>query len=111
MVIFKKPWIFFAAFGLGLFLDLLDLRNIGYTSLILAIFVFVIWLYERKFETQTISFVFIATFFGSIIYLMVFGYHMVFLQAFINALVAVVIFRVIPNLFRDPTLNKTEMLK
>ena len=50
-VLFKKSWVFFLALGLGLFLDLIMIRPLGYTSLVLAIFVFLIRLYERKFET------------------------------------------------------------
>ena len=92
-VLFKKSWVFFAAFLLGLLLDLFGLRSLGYTSLILAIFIFIIGLYERKFETQTVTFVFFTTFLGSLIYLMIFGYQMVFLQALINALLAVLFFK------------------
>lgn len=94
-VLFKKSWVFFVAFFLGLFLDLILIRPLGYTGLVFTIFVFLIWLYERKFETQTLTFVFFATFIGSIFYLWLFGYRMVFLQAFITALSAIVLFVVI----------------
>ena len=92
-VLFKKSWVFFAAFILGLFLDLFLLRPLAQTSLFFVLFVFIIWLYERKFETQTFAFVFAATFLESLIYLMIFGYQMIFLQAFINALLAVLFFK------------------
>jgi len=91
--LFKKSWVFFAAFLLGLFLDLTLIRPLGYTSLMFAIFVFILFLYERKFETQTLTFVFLSTFLGSLIYLMIFGYQMIFLQAFINALLAIIFFK------------------
>lgn len=100
-VLLKKNWIFFIAFGLGLYLDLISINHLGYTGLMFAIFVFLIRLYERKFETQTIAFVLISTFLGSIFYLWLFGYQMVFLQAIINALVAVVFFRVILSKAKD----------
>lgn len=92
-VLFKKSWVFFAGFLLGLFLDLFLLRILGYTSLVFTIFVFLIWLYERKFETQSITFVFSATFLGSIIYLMVFGYNNILIQSFINAVIGVLLFK------------------
>ena len=92
-VLFKKSWMFFLAFGLGLFLDLISIRVLGSSSLVLAIFVFILFLYERKFEIQTVAFVFISTFLGSIFYLWSFEYQMVFLQAFINALLTAMFFQ------------------
>lgn len=92
-VIFKKSWVFFAAFLLGLFLDLALIRPLGYTSLIFTILVFLIRLYERKFEIETITFVFFAAFLGSLIYLMIFDYSNVFLQSLISALIGVLLFK------------------
>ena len=94
-VMFKKSWVFFAALGLGLFLDLISIRHWGYTGLIFVIFVFLIRLYERKFETQTATFVFIATFLGSLIYLRIFDYQQVFLQSLINSLFAILFFKLL----------------
>lgn len=94
-VIFKKPWIFFIAFLLGLFLDLFLLRSLGQTGLILSIFILIITLYERKFEAQTLAFVFFTTFLGSFIYLMIFGYNNVLVQSLITALVAVLLFKIL----------------
>jgi len=92
-VVFRKSWVFFLAFGLGLFLDLIAIRPLGYTSLVLTIFVFLIRLYERKFETQTTAFVFILSFLGSLIYLKVFDYQQIFLQSLINSLLTVLFFQ------------------
>lgn len=92
-VLSKKSWVFFAAFLLGLFLDLMLVRPLGYTSLMFAVLVFVIGLYERKFETQTLTFVFISTFLGSIIYLIIFEYNNILLQAFANSLLAILLFK------------------
>jgi hypothetical protein len=110
-VLFRKSWVFFLAFAIGLFLDLITMRPLGQASLVLTIFVFLLFLYERKFETGTVVFIFLSTFLGDLFYLWLFGYNQVLVQAFISALVTVVFFRVILNLFQDPTLNKTEMLK
>jgi hypothetical protein len=92
-VIFKKSWVFFLAFGLGLFLDLTAIRLLGYSSLILTILVFILFLYERKFETGTTVFVFISTFLGSLIYLMIFGYQEIFLQALVNSMLTILFFK------------------
>lgn len=104
-VIFRKPWVFFAGFLLGLLFDLFFVRSLGLTGLILTFIVFLVLLYERKFETQTLTFVFVLTFLGSLIYLWFFKYEMVFIQAFINALLSVLLFRVMLNSFQH--LNKT----
>lgn len=92
-VLFKKSRVFFLALGLGLFLDLISIRTLGYTSLILIIFVFLIRLYERKFETQTTLFVFISTFLGSLVYLKIFNYQQIFLQSLINSFLAILFFK------------------
>ncbi|MFH1833370.1 MAG: hypothetical protein ABH816_04410 [Candidatus Levyibacteriota bacterium] len=91
-VFFRKSWVFFLALGLGLFLDLAMIRPLGYTSLILVIFAFVLFLYERKFETQTATFVFISTFLGSLIYLILFENNNILIQAFISAIFGVFAF-------------------
>lgn len=98
-VIFRKPWVFFAAFLGGLVLDLFFLRHLGQTPIILTLFIFVISLYERKFETQTLSFVFISSFLGSFIYLMIFGYNNVLVQSLVSALVAVLLFKIFNSKF------------
>jgi len=92
-VIFKKSWVFFAALAIGLLLDLVNIRPLGYTSLAFTIFVFLIRLYERKFETQTFAFVFIATFLGSLIYLLLFSYNQAFMQSFVNAVIGILLFK------------------
>lgn len=92
-VIFRKPWVFFAAFILGLFLDLSLLAPLGQTSLLFAVFIFTLFLYERKFETQTLTFVFFTTFLGSLTYLKVFGYNDILLQSFVSAVFAVLLFK------------------
>ncbi len=100
-VIFRKPWVFFAGLFLGLVLDLFSLRTLGQTPLMFTLFIFIVNLYERKFETQTLSFVFFTTFLGSFFYLWFFGYQMIFIQAFINALLSVLLFRVILSKAKD----------
>ena len=92
-VIFRESWVFFAAFLLGLYLDLILIKPLGYTSLMLTVFVFLIRLYERKFETQTISFVLLSSFLGSLIYLKVFGYSNILAQSLVSSLLAILLFK------------------
>lgn len=97
-VVFKKSWVFFLALGLGLFLDLITIRALGYTALVLVIFVFLIRLYERKFETRTAAFVFISTFLGSLAYLRIFDYQQILLQSLLSSLFAVLLFKIFGRL-------------
>ena len=94
-VFFRKSWVFFAAFGIGLLLDLFFLRDLGSTALMLIFFVLLIHLYERKFETRTIVFVFVSSFLGSFFYLQVFGYQQILMQSFADSLLAVLLFKIL----------------
>lgn len=92
-VLFRKPWVFFAAFVLGLFLDLFLLRPLGQTGLFFVLTIFTVFVYERKFETQTTTFVFLSTFLGSFVYLNIFHYDNILLQSLISALSSVLLFK------------------
>jgi hypothetical protein len=94
-VVFRKSWIFYLALIIGIFLDLIYLRNLGFSSLALCIYVFILFLYERKFETRTAAFVFMATFLGSLIYLKIFSFQQIFLSALLNAIFAAIFFKLL----------------
>ena len=99
-VIFRRPSIFFIAFALGLLLDLFLLRPLGQTGLFFIFAILTVFLYERKFETQTLTFVFISSFLGSLIYLIVFGYDGVLIQSFVNAIIGVLLFKFLISNFK-----------
>lgn len=67
-VIRRDEMVFVAAFVAGLLLDVLLLRVWGQTSLFFIIFVFVILLYERKFEIASLPFIIFSTVFGTLSY-------------------------------------------
>lgn len=92
IVIKKEPWVFPIAFVAGLLLDTLTLGVVGLRSLFFILLLFVVLLYERKFEVQTIPFVFFSSFLGSLLYLYLFGYDLVFPQAVVGSIVAVMFF-------------------
>lgn len=92
-VLYKKPWVFGLAFFYGAILDSFFFRPLGQTSLMLTVFLSIISLYGRKFEVRTVPFIFLSTFFGSLIYLWFFGYQMTFLQSLITALISILLFR------------------
>ncbi len=95
-VISKNNWIFILALILGLFLDLISIRTLGYSSMILSIFTLILFLYEKKFETQTVIFVLFSTFLGTLIYLVrMFSFQQVLLLALLNSLITVIVFKLL----------------
>lgn len=90
----RNSWIFFAAFICGLLLDFMLLKTVGITSLIFVSFLFLINLYEKKFEITTMQFIFFSSFFGSVFYLIIYGYNYILLQSIINSVIAVGLFKI-----------------
>lgn len=88
----RQEWIFFLAFVAGLVLDSFALRTLGVSSLFFVSFVFLIQLYQRKYETATMQFVVLASFFGSLWYLISTGSHAVLLQALLSSGICAVAF-------------------
>lgn len=92
-VVAKKTWIFPASFLTGLVLDVLLLNPMGKTSLFLLIFLFIILLYDKKFDIQTFPFVFLASFIGSLIYFIaILHIPNIFTQAIISAVISTLSF-------------------
>lgn len=91
----KKQWLFPVAFLGGILLDIILLRTPGQSSLFFVVFLFILSLYEKKFEIQTIPFIFFSSFFASLAFLAIFGYSFIFPQALVSSLVAVFLFKVL----------------
>lgn len=92
-IIKQDPGILFQAFIAGLFLDILFLRPIGLTSSILLLCLLFIFLYERKFEIQTMQFVMLAAGLGALLYALIFSYGALVFYSFTSAfLVGIVSF-------------------
>lgn len=99
----RKSRLFILALISGIILDVFGVRALGLTSIFLIAFIFIVLLYERKFEIATYPFVFFSSFLGSFMYLLLFGYNYLIQQAIVSSLFAVLLFSVvIPNLFRNP---------
>ncbi len=92
VVIYKKSWVFILATISGFFLDTLTFKLIGITSIILIMFLFLIMLYQKKFEIVNLPFVACITFISSFIYLLIFRYHYIFFASVVNSAVAVIFF-------------------
>jgi rod shape-determining protein MreD len=91
-VLVKDPLIFFLAFILGLVSDSLMLQTLGTTSLFLLSVLFLIRLYERKFETRNVPFVLMISIIAISSYLLIFGSYVFFLQFVIALSLSFILF-------------------
>jgi hypothetical protein len=91
----KNSGVFWIAFFAGIFLDAFALRPIGGTSIFLLFFVFLMLQYQRKYEINSYPFVFISSFVGSLLFLVLFGYDSVIVRASESTIIAVVLFGII----------------
>lgn len=93
MVVFRQSWVFAFAFIFGLFLDLMSFNSVGISSAYLVIFLFLVLLYQRKFEIATYYFVLGAALSGSLGYMILRRYadHL-FLQGILSAIIGLVLF-------------------
>ena len=101
----RDLWIFFAAFIAGIFLDVISVKTLGESSIFFILFLLVIALYEGKFEIQTLPFVAIASFLGSLIYLFLFGYNFVLQQAIASAVLSAIFFKIIMRISKKKASN------
>lgn len=100
----RKSWIFVAAFVSGLFLDIVLVRDVGQSSLFFVIFLFILSLYERKFEIASGYFILFSSFLGSLAFLWLLGESSIFQQAIFSTIFTVILF----TIFRPFSVKKKE---
>jgi cell shape-determining protein MreD len=103
---------FFIAFFAGFLLDALLLHPVGKTSLFFVTFLFLVSLYQRKYEINSVPFVLAASFIGSVIFLWIFGDRNILLQSVLSSVIATVLFSVCRNfskLERRPPIVPTKI--
>lgn len=88
----RSTMVFSLAFFAGLILDLLTVRLLGSTALFFLLFLFLIFLYQKKYEINSYPFVLVSSFAGAILYLNFFDYNSVFVQAGISSVIALILF-------------------
>lgn len=101
-----SAWVLVVAFIFGIFLDVRGVGHIGQTSMYLLLFVFIVSLYQRKFEIKSAPFVFFSVFLGSVFFLAVSrdtGYLIA--ESFLNALIAASIFKFIERGIGQPLIT------
>ncbi len=93
-VLLRKEWLFIYAFIFGIFLDIVLFRTVGISSGFYLIFLFLVILYQSKFEIATGYFVFIASLIGSLIFLFLSGHtHLIIVQVIVSAIIGLVLFK------------------
>jgi hypothetical protein len=95
MIFLRAKFLFWLALICGILLDIFQLRVFGLTSLLLVVFLFIVFLYEKKFESSTGYFILLATFIGSIIYLSLLNINYVFFQSLLASILAFVVFKIL----------------
>lgn len=88
----RSETVFLIAFVSGIFLDMLLLRPLGLTSVFFLSVVFLVLLYERKFEIGTVYFVTILSFLSSLFYFLLFPSAYIFPQVVICVILSFAIF-------------------
>jgi hypothetical protein len=91
-IVLRSSVLFLVAFLAGILLDVFALRSVGETSMFLLGAIFLLFLYQRKYEINSYPFVLLASFIGSLLYLFFFGYPYAFLQAILCTIFAAIVF-------------------
>lgn len=84
-----------ASFISGIFLDIFTVKTVGISSMFFVVFLFLVFLYERKFEITTLPFVLITSFLGSLGYLVLTQDTILFFESLVSAIITVGLFTVI----------------
>ena len=94
-IVRRDAMVFLLAFIAGIFLDTLALRPLGGSSIFLITFIFLMLLYQRKYEIYSYQFVLAGSFLGAILFLLIFGYEYPFWLAIGGSFLAAILFGVI----------------
>lgn len=105
-VINRTNDVFAIAFFAGLFLDILTMGRIGFSSLFFVGFVFIIFLYQRKFEIETLYFIVIFSFLGSFIYLFLTDVRFVLIQSIFSTILLTFSFIAYKKFNKKPRLQR-----
>lgn len=91
--VFKKSSeVFLYAFIAGLLLDITHVRTIGVTSIFFVLFLFLVSLYDKKYEICTVPFVMAAALVGSLANAYLFGHQSLLLQGIFGCVVGGALF-------------------
>jgi cell shape-determining protein MreD len=92
--VYKSNYIFILGLVFGLLIDLMTLRMIGVSSIFFSIMIFLVLLYQSKFEIATNTFIIFASILASFGYLLLMGYtHNIIFELLISVILALIMFR------------------
>lgn len=91
-IIRRDAIVFPVAFLAGFVLDIMVIRTLGTSSIFFTLMLFMILLYQRKYEINSYPFVFFASLFGSIGYSLFFERGSFLMDALIGSFVALLFF-------------------
>lgn len=94
-IIFKEFWIFPVGFGMGIVLDMLSFRTVGVSSIFFVVMLGIIFLYDRKFEVQSLPFTVIFSFLAALGFGLIFKSEQSIFLALITSFLAGGIFYVL----------------
>lgn len=100
LIVRRSRFIFFSAFLAGLVLDLMRVQPLGSTAIFFLTFLYLVLLYNKKYEINSYPFVAASAFLGSWLYLVIFGYTSALMQAIVSSLIAGVLFAVLSLKFK-----------
>lgn len=107
-ILYKESWIFPAAFLMGILLDILLFQTVGIRSIFFVVILGAVFLYQRKFEIQSLPFVGIATFLIAALYGSIFGLGYPVLIAVVSSIFAGIIFFGVSVFSGNTTLKKSQ---
>jgi hypothetical protein len=99
-VIYRNYLIFIVAIIFGILLDILSFKSIGASSIFFCTFIFLILMYDRRFEITTNYFIIFASFFGSLSFIIFYGYHNIILGTMISVAIGVLVYKILRKFSR-----------
>lgn len=104
-IVYRHYSVFIMAFIFGIFLDILTFKTVGLSSLFFISVMFLILIYEKKFEIKTNYFIILASFLASFAFLFIFGHKYLIETSIISVLIGLLIFQV----FNKSNISKTNL--
>jgi len=107
MALLRANWLFVLAFTFGILLDLVSFKTLGTSSAFFIVILFLILLYQSKFEIATNAFILASSFLGSLGYLVLMGYDQnLLLQAALSSIIGLIMFKLIQKSNKSLVLNR-----
>ena len=91
-VVIKDDIVFLLAFIFGILLDVLTFKTIGLSSAFFTFLVFLILIYEKKFEINTLSFIAFSTLLSSFLFLIFFQRGNIIVQSLVSTAIGLIFF-------------------